>query len=477
MTAVSQSHLGTPHALEAEMALLGAILVNNQGLRLVVGVVESEHFYEALHARVFEAMKRLVGAGQKADPVSLAPMFREDATMKELGGPAYLARLAASATTVVNAQEYARLIVDTWIKRKSLEELRGLEHELQSTHWTLGGSAEVVRSSLARLAAAADAPNQNRRQSIGAVGEEVLTAVNDAYVNQSSLNTGCAIGLHSLESVLHCWGRQDLVLVAARPSMGKTTFATSVLRRSAEKGQEHVLFFSLEMSSRQLGFRMLSDMAFVDSHKIAYEQVARGRVNSGDIEHLADAQQRLKLLPFTVDDRGGLTVEQIAATATLEKQRQESMGRRLGVVCIDHGLKIRSSDRYSGNRVNEIAEITNGLKNIAKTLDLTVVCLVQLNRGLEGRDNKRPTLADLRGSGSWEEDADAIMFLYREAYYLERHKEDDMSKEAARLDKLAACKNKLEVLIEKNRMGPCTTVEMFSAMPYGFVGDLEGRHG
>lgn len=471
MSAVIQGAFDLPstNAIEAEQALLGAMLSNNACVPLVVGRIKPDQFFEPIHARIFNAIVKTVQDNGSASPVTLAPWFREDETLKEIGGVAYLARLASSATTIVSATGYADAIVDAWVRRSSLSHISSMSSRLATRDYETD-AVTIIREELSAIAAIAEIPNQNRRQLAGRIGDDVVDAVNRKHMGEE-VNVGAKIGLTSLDNWLHCWEEQSLYLVAARPSMGKTTFGTSVLLKTVEQGG-NVLFFSLEMSRKQLVQRMLSDLAWRPGAAVTYKALARGELTDHQVELLVDANRKLKLLPFTIDDRGGLTVEQMRATATVEKQRLEGIGKKLHVVAIDHGSLIKGSGRFAGNRVNELEDITGDLKGMAKALNCAVVCLLQLSRQVESRDNKRPILSDLRGSGSWEQDADVVMFLYREAYYLEKHREDDMAKEAARMDRLALVKNKLEVLIEKNRMGETGILDMFTSMPSSVVRDI-----
>lgn len=472
-----QAHM--VHALEAEQGLLGALMMNNDGVALVAGMLEPKHFFEPLHARIYDAILTGVRAGNKVSAVTLAPWFRDDPTIKSLGGDmSYLARLAGTATTIINAQGYAQLLLDTWVRRESLNLLEGLAIDLANAGPSAGEAVKTVQETLAQIAASADVREHSRRQSAGLIGEDVLNDINASFQSGEPANTGAKIGLSSVAHMLGSWERQALILLAARPSMGKTTVATSLALKTAEVSGEDVLFFSLEMSRKQLTYRMLSDLAWEGAGQaIPYSRIAKHKLSETEFERIADANRKLKLLPITIDDRGRLSVDQMFATAQSEKRRIEAKGRRLGLIIVDHGLLIAPREVYRGNRVDQIADITAGLKAMAKALDTCVVCLVQLNRGVESRDNKRPGLADLRGSGAWEEDADAVAFVYREAYYLERLREDDPLKEDRRVQRLEEVRNKLELLLEKNRMGETGVIELFVNMPASVVRDLERRYG
>jgi replicative DNA helicase len=264
-----------------------------------------------------------------------------------------------------------------------------------------------------------------------------------------------------------------LIIGAARPGMGKSALAVAIARRAAEAGHT-VEFFSLEMSAADLADRMLTDICFNRDRPIAYFDVGRGSVSDADAERVVRAERALRELAdnLHIDPQDGLSVAQIGARARRRKQDLERKGRRLDLVIVDHLHRIKASNRYAGNRTGEVTEISGALKVLAKELDIPVLVLAQLSRQVEGRDNKVPTLSDLRDSGAIEQDVDLIAFLYREAYYLERSVCHDPAAEQTRLARLMECQYRLDVIIGKNRNGPIGQVSLFFHPAANAIRDL-----
>jgi replicative DNA helicase len=285
---------------------------------------------------------------------------------------------------------------------------------------------------------------------------------------------GMTWGLRDLNEKTGGIHRGELVVLAARPSMGKTALAVTVSRLTAEAGYPG-LFFSLEMIGRALADRVLADIAFDHRYPIEYSRIGKGDLSDREATRLIDAQQQLKRLDLRVGQEPALTVSQIAARARRHQQSLERAGKRLGVVIVDHMHLVRASERYKGNRTAEITEISGGLKSLAKELDVPVIALAQLSRGPETREEKRPMLSDFRDSGSIEQDADVICFLYREAYYLGRTVCAEPAKDGERLARLHQVERELEVLISKQRSGPIGTVKVFCDIGCNAIRDA-ARH-
>jgi len=271
--------------------------------------------------------------------------------------------------------------------------------------------------------------------------------------------TGIPTGLRDLDETLNGLQRGEFIILAGRPGMGKSGLIISCLRQTAQRGTNAVLF-SLEMSPESVANRMLSDVCFDTRSTLAYFDIARGKVSNEEAERVINAKRSLGSLPIRIDPQGELTVGQIAARARRHKQRLERQGKTLDLIVVDHLHIIKPSARYSGNRVAEITEISASLKALAKELNVPLVALAQLSRNVETRDAKRPVLADLRDSGSLEQDADVIIFLFREAYYLQAP-QNDTAKEHARIARLAEIKNVLEANVAKQRNGPIGPVKLF----------------
>jgi replicative DNA helicase len=447
-----------PHSIEAEQALLGAILINDAALDAVANIVFADDFYEPLHGFLFERMAHAREQGRRITVQLVGALLSEETKCADIGGltvSQYVARLAAEATTIINAPDFARCIVENADRRRIIE------------------AADTL---------ALAARSQSSPASLAVEGIEILDGITVRYSNAHLTNTafetaaersiermqaamqckditGISTGLRDLDEKLNGLQRGDFIILAGRPGMGKSGVAISSLRQTGERGT-NALLFSLEMSAESVSDRMLSDACFHTRSAIAYFDIARGRVSNEQAEAVIDAQRSLGSLPVRIDPQGGLTVGQIAARSRRHKQRLERQGKTLDLLVVDHLHIIKPSTRYSGNRVAEITEISAGLKTLAKELNVPLVALAQLSRTVETRDDKRPALADLRDSGSLEQDADVIIFLFREAYYLQMAL-NDPARDQARIARLAEVKNVLEAHVAKQRNGPIGTVRLF----------------
>ncbi|MGF7161071.1 replicative DNA helicase [Rhodoligotrophos appendicifer] len=454
-----------PFNLEAEQALLGAILVNNEACERISDFLKPEHFFEPVHARIFEAAFRLVRAGKLASPVTLKTFFDRDQALSEIGGPAYLARLAGSATTVINAQEYGRTIFDLAVRRRLIEigtDIVGNAYDapVDVAPRTLIEEAEQGLYALA----------ETGRYGKGFRGfSEALTQAIDmaaaAYARDGGLS-GVSCGLTDIDAKMGGLQRSDLIILAGRPAMGKTALATNIAYHVARNYRAEqspdgslkvqdgglVAFFSLEMSAEQLATRILSEQAGISS-----ERIRRGKITEDEFRRLSIVSQEMQSLPLYIDDTGGLTIAQLAARARRLKRQ-----RGLGLIVVDYlQLLTGSAKRSSEGRVQEVSEITTGLKALAKELDVPVMALSQLSRQVEQRDDKRPQLADLRESGSIEQDADVVAFVFREEYYLQRKEPKPNTPEHFEWqDEMNRITGRAEVIIGKQRHGPTGTIQL-----------------
>ncbi|MFT3989508.1 replicative DNA helicase [Aestuariivirga sp.] len=466
-----------PHNLEAEQALLGAILTNNEACDRVSAFLTPEHFFEAIHARIYEAASTLIRAGKLASPVTLKTYFESDATLKEIGGPVYLARLAASATTIINAEEYGRTIYETAQRRK----LIGIGTDLVNDAFeptVEDSSRDLIERAEQTLFEMAETGKYGQGfQPLTRALSQAIDMASAAYQRDGGLS-GLSTGLRDLDEKLGGLQASDLIILAGRPAMGKTALATNIAynvakQYKAEFGSDGsnkvtdgglVAFFSLEMSSEQLATRIISGQAEISS-----ELIRRGIITDHDFAKLVDVAQELQSLPFYIDDTGGLTIAQVAARARRLKRQ-----RGLGLIVVDYlQLLAGSARRASEGRVQEVTEITVGLKALAKELNVPIMALSQLSRQVESRDDKRPQLADLRESGSIEQDADVVMFVFREEYYLERLKPAEGTPEFQDwFEKTSRAHGKAEVIIGKQRHGPTGTVELQFDGKYTKFGNL-----
>jgi replicative DNA helicase len=368
----------------------------------------------------------------------------------------YIARLAAAATTIVNAADFAKIIREFSDRRKMdsvADTIKDCVRSFQMPPSTVSIEGVAALDEIAERYA----DRHTARIGVGVAAERSVTRMATAMQNRGRI-TGISTGLRDLDVKTNGLQRGDFIVLAGRPGMGKSGLAASCLRQS----EANSIYFSLEMGAESLADRILSDMIFDHNNPIPYFDIARGCLSMAAAERVADAGRSLRgSCKIEIDPQGGLTVGQIAARARKHKQRLEQQGKTLDVVCVDHMHIAKPSQRYAGNRVGELTEISGGLKAIAKELNVPVLALAQLSRQVESRDDKRPMLSDLRDSGAIEQDADVIIFLYREAYYLERARFDDAVKEDARIARLCEVQNSLEAIIAKQRNGPTGTVPIF----------------
>jgi replicative DNA helicase len=463
-----------PVNIDVEQALLGAILQNAEALDRVDGLVAEADFYDDVHRLIFAEAKALRNRGNGASGYRLllgALGSHADMRLGEIDLREYLARLLGNATTVVNAPDYAREVADTAARRRmAAAAFRVLDQ-------IAGGTASTVDTNelAAEAIDALDQIVQSRartstpRLSMGEASDEALASVQTAR-NSGSKLAGATWGIPAIDRDTLGLVPGELVIVAGRPGMGKTAFATAVASKTANAGNG-VYLVSLEMTAAPIALRALCAVATDSGRPIAYLAAGKGLVDDEQFERLLRAEAHLAKLPIEIEQEAGLTLSQIAARARHVRKQLERAGHRLDVVIIDHLGLIRSSDRYSGSKVNEVGEITAGLKVLAKNLGVCIVALCQLNRAVEGREDKRPQLSDLRDSGTIEQDADVVIGLFREAYYLGK-KSDPSDEEIMRL---AAVRTRLEARILKQRMGSETTLHLYCDVATNVVDELRGH--
>jgi replicative DNA helicase len=454
-----------PHNIELEQALLGAILVNNEAFYRVSDFLEPRHFFEPIHQKVFEIAASLVRVGKTASPVTLKTFLPPDIDVAGLTVSQYLARLAAEATTVINAADYGRTIYDLAIRRSLIEIGEAMvntaydasvderpQDQIEQTERSLYELAETGRY---------DGGFQRFAQALSTAVEMAA----HAYQRDGRLS-GLATGLRDLDRMMGGLQKSDLVILAGRPGMGKTALATNLAYNVAKAWEGGVRadgriestnggivgFFSLEMSAEQLATRIISEQSEIASYRIR-----RGEIEPSDFDRIAETAREMEQIPLYIDETGGLSIAQLAARARRLKRQ-----RGLDLLVIDYIQLLQGSSRRAAEgRVQEVTEITTSLKALAKELNIPILALSQLSRQVENRDDKRPQLSDLRESGSIEQDADVVMFVFREEYYL-RNKEprpgsDEYSKWQAEME---AVHGRAEVIIGKQRHGPTGTVAL-----------------
>ncbi len=453
-----------PHNIEAEQQLLGAILTNNDIYDRIAALVKPEHFFEPVHQRIFEIAVARIQKNALASPVTLKGYLEDDEALMALGGPAYLARLAGAAISAFAARDYAQMIYELAVRRELIRLGQDITDRARRVEVD-NDPKEQITEAEQRLYTLAEQGTAEKGfvSFLKATTEAVQTAL-AAYQRDGALS-GISTGFADMDKKLGGLHPSDLLILAGRPSMGKTSLATNIafsIARAYRRGQRPdgtegavnggvVGFFSLEMSAEQLAARILSEASEVPS-----EQIRRGDMTEGEFRRFVEAAKALETCPLYIDDTPALPISQVAARC-----RRLKRTHGLDVVFVDYLQLLRGTGR-GDNRVQEIAEISMGLKALAKELAIPVVALSQLSRQVESRDDKRPQLSDLRESGSIEQDADVVMFVFREEYYREREKPGDHDLEAMAKwqEVMEQVHGRAEVIIGKQRHGPIGTVEL-----------------
>lgn len=463
-----------PHNIEAEQQLLGAILTNNDIYDRVAGVINDTHFYDPVHARIYEVAASRIAKNALASPVTLKAFLEDDPGLKELGGPAYLVRLAGAAISSFAARDYAQMIYDLSVRRKLIDLGRDIVARAGKVEVANEPKEQIVEAEQSLYQLAEQGQTESGFKSFLKAVTEAVNVTNEAYQRGGGM-AGVSTGLVDLDKQLGGLHPSDLLILAGRPSMGKTSLATNIAfnvakaykRGTKPDGTEGAIdggvvgFFSLEMSAEQLAGRVLAEASEISSHKIR-----QGDMTESEFRRFVQAAKDLESCPLFIDDTPALPISQLAARA-----RRLKRTHGLDVLVIDYLQLCRG---MSDNRVNEIAEISMGMKAIAKELNIPVIALSQLSRQVESREDKRPQLSDLRESGSIEQDADVVMFVFREEYYKERekpgdHELDKMEEWKAAMERLYA---KAEVIVGKQRHGPIGTVELSFTAEFTRFGNL-----
>ncbi|MCP3970899.1 MAG: replicative DNA helicase [Rhodobacteraceae bacterium] len=453
-----------PHNIEAEQQLLGAILTNNDTYDRVSSVIGPQHFYDPVHARIYEVASARIAKNALASPVTLKAFLEDDEGLKELGGPAYLARLAGAAISSFAARDYAQMIYDLAIRRELIQLGSDIAARAAKVEVSSEPKEQIVEAEQALYKLGEEGQADTGFQSFLRAVTDAVNVANAAYQREGGL-AGLATDLADLDKKLGGLHRSDLLILAGRPSMGKTSLATNVAFNIAKRYKRGTLpdgsegtvdggvigFFSLEMSAEQLAARVLSEASEVPS-----EQIRRGDMTETEFRRFVEAAKTLEACPLFIDDTPALPISQLAARA-----RRLKRTHGLDALFVDYLQLVRPASAKD-SRVNEVSEITQGLKAIAKELDIPVVALSQLSRQVENREDKRPQLSDLRESGSIEQDADVVMFVFREEYYKEREKPGDHDLEAMAKwqDEMEKLHGKAEVIIGKQRHGPIGSVDL-----------------
>ncbi len=470
-----------PQNLEAEQALLGAILANNKAFEKVSEFLKPQHFADSMHAKIFEVISKLITRGHVADVITLKNYFEQEGSLAEVGGAKYLVKLADSASPLTNAEYYAQFIYDKYLRRELIA--TGFDIVNNASREDLDSDAnEQIEQAEKRLF---ELSNQGDINGGFVDFSQALTTslshIEQAYQKDGKIS-GLPTALDALDNKTGGLNNSDLIIIAGRPAMGKTALATNIAYNVAEymahakdldEKSRGVAFFSLEMSADQLATRILSTVTQTNGHKMR-----TGELDNAEFTRIAAAVRELEQIPLYIDDTPGLNINTIRTRA-----RRLKRNKGLGLIVIDYIQLINGSGskRTEGNRVQELSEISRGLKILAKELNLPVIALSQLNRGVEQRDDKRPVMSDLRESGSIEQDADIVMFVYRENYYLQNEEPQQKASETPehlqkRMEeweaRVRSTANIGEVIIGKQRHGPTGTVQLFWNGDYAQFGNL-----
>src|SRR5437588_5932916 len=458
------AYRSAPHNIEAEQALLGAILVNNDAFYRVSDFLEPKHFFEPLHQTIFETAGSLIRMGKVATPVTLKTFLPAETDIGGMTIGQYLARLAAEATTIINAQDYGRTIYELSLRRDLIRIGEDMVNVAYDAPVDFAPRAQIEDAERQLYELAESGRYDGGFQRFAQAMKVALDMAANAYQRDGKLS-GIATGLRDLDAKMGGLQRSDLIIVAGRPGMGKTALATNIAYNIAEAHQAEVQadgtmksvnggivgFFSCEMSAEQLATRILAEQT-----GIASSMIRRGGIKQDEFERIRDYTIKLEHLPLFVDETGGLSISQLTARARRLKRQQG-----LDVLVVDYIQLLQGSSKRSDNRVQEVTEITTSLKALAKELNVPVIALSQLSRQVENRDDKRPQLSDLRESGSIEQDADVVLFVFREEYYLSnkepRPGTDDHTRWQTEMD---AAHGKAEIIIGKQRNGPTGTVNL-----------------
>ena len=445
-----------PSNLEAEQALLGSILVNNDIIDEISTIVSSTVFYDPAHVKIYEVIESLNNKGMIANPITLKNFFEKDNMLNEVGGTEYLVKLTRFSGSAKQAIDYAKIIHEMYLRRELIQISDQLSADTLNANSQEQDAENIIESTEKSLFDLAERGSfsQSFLKFNQALDQTIEMATLAMQSDQGIV--GVPTGLTDLDEKLGGLHKSDLVILAGRPSMGKTALATNIAYNAAQnllKKQEKssIAFFSLEMSSEQLSTRILSEQA-----KIKSDDIRRGKVTEEEINRYIETSRNIYNLPLYIDETPAIP---IATLSNRARRIKRLFG--LSLIVVDYIQLMRSSSKNNDNRVQEISEITQGLKALAKELSVPVLALSQLSRAVEQRDDKQPQLADLRESGSIEQDADVVMFVYREAYYLERKQPKLGSIEHAEWQsKMNDVNGLADIILGKQRHGPTGTIKV-----------------
>jgi len=459
-----------PCNIEAEQALIGSILISNDIYDEISTIVEAEKFFDPIHTKIFETIEILISKGLLANPITLKNYFEKHEGLKELGGQEYLVKITKFSTSTKQAIDYAKIVHEMHVRRQLVKISESVLDNASNSDIDISGE-DLIEDAEKSLFELAERGHFSRSiLKFENALKQTIEMAKKAYQNDEGI-VGVPTGLRELDDKLGGLHNQDLVIIAGRPSMGKTSLATNIAFNAAKNIQKNsskssVAFFSLEMSSEQLSTRILSEQARIKSNDIR-----RGKISEKEMEQFIETSKNIIELPLYIDETPAIT---ISALSNRARRVKRLFG--LDLVVIDYIQLMRAVSKKNDGRVQEISEITQGLKALAKELNVPVLALSQLSRAVEQRDDKKPQLSDLRESGSIEQDADVVMFVYREEYYLERKEPKVGSIEHAEWqNKMNDILGLAEIIIGKQRHGPTGNVKVEFESMYTKFKDLESK--
>ncbi len=444
-----------PKNIEAEQTILGSILVNNEIFDEITDQLDDNYFFDPIHQKIYKIISNLISKGLLANPVTIKNFFNTKEELVEIGGIDYLLKLTKVSTTKNQIKYYSQLLSDLFIRRQliniseeTLEESKNKDLEISGTN--------ILENTERKLFEIAERGEFQRSfVTFKDALKETIDMATAAYKNDQGI-VGVPSGLTDLDDRLGGLHKQDLIIIAGRPSMGKTALATNIAFNASLNIKKNdlktsIAFFSLEMSSEQLSTRILAEQSRIKSNDIR-----RGKINQDDFERFIEASKNLEMLPLHIDDTPAITISALSNRARRLKRKEG-----LDLIVIDYIQLMKSSGYRNEGRVLEIAEITQGLKSLAKELDVPVLALSQLSRQVEQREDKKPQLSDLRESGSIEQDADVVMFVFRQQYYLEKQEPKPGTAEHVEWqEKMSQIHNEAEIIIGKQRHGPTGVIKL-----------------
>ena len=457
LSVISNTFKELPNNIEAEQSVLGSILLSNEIFDDVNTIVSSSNFYDPMHQKIFAAIEQLIFKGMLANPITLKNYFEKE--KDEINVPDYLVKVTKFSTSLRQAIEYSKIIYDMFVRRELIKISESTIESAKLNDLNINGQNIIENSEKFLFDLAERGSFNSSLIKFDEAMKMTIEMASNAYKNEEGI-VGVPTGLRDLDDRLGGLHKSDLVIIAGRPSMGKTALATNIAFNAAQKLQEtgkksSVAFFSLEMSSEQLSTRILAEQSRIKSNDIR-----RGRISEEQFDKFIETSKNISELPLFIDETPAISI-----AALSNRARRIKRIHNLDLIVIDYIQLMRAVNTKDG-RVQEISEITQGLKALAKELSVPVLALSQLSRAVEQRDDKKPQLSDLRESGSIEQDADVVMFVYREAYYLERKQPRPATVEHAEWQaKMNEVSNLAEIIIGKQRHGPTGNIMLeFEAM-------------